>query len=107
MSLRELFRSGQRVGGGLTRELYYWAGEASIEIVRLGWSSTVSGMSHRSRVFTAGVVHYGTITLQGSARVFLRKKKEKITNTESTVHAKIRIQQASGYCRSAHATIKC
>ena len=29
MSLRELFRSGQRVGGGLTRELYYWAGAAS------------------------------------------------------------------------------
>ena len=30
-------------------------GGSSIEIVRLGWSSTVSGMSHRSRVFTAGV----------------------------------------------------
>ena len=54
-------------------------GGSSIEIVRLGWSSTVSGMSHRSRVFTAGVVHYGTVTLQGSARVFLRKNKEKQT----------------------------
>ena len=66
----------------------------------------MSGMSHRSRVFTAGVVHYGTITLQGSARVFLRKKKEKLTSTESTVHATIRIQQPSGYSRSAHATIE-
>ena len=37
----------------------------------------MSGMSHRSRVFTAGVVHYGTITLQGSARVFFEKKERK------------------------------
>ena len=29
MSLRELFRPGQRVGGGLTRGLYCWAGAAS------------------------------------------------------------------------------
>ena len=62
-------------------------GGSSIEIVRLGWSSTVSGMSHRKRVFIAGVVHYGTITLQGSARVFLRKNKEKNKHREhSTCH---------------------
>ena len=61
-------------------------GGSSIEIVRLGWSSTVSGMSLRSRVFTAGVVHCGTSTLQGSARVFLREK-EKTKKQKQTQRA--------------------
>ena len=50
---------------------------SSIEIVRLGSSSTVSGMSHRNRVFAAGVVRCSTSTLQGSSHVFFSEEKER------------------------------
>ena len=57
-------------------------GWSSIEIVLLGWTSTVVGStvvgrSKHNRVFTAVVVHCGTSTLQQHRPWFLRRKKKK------------------------------
>ena len=105
MSLRELFRSGQRVGGGLTRELYYWAGAASN---LYGWAGAALCLVCPTAVECSllELCIMAPSHCKAPPVFFPRKKKEKRTSTESTVHATIRIQQPSGYSRSANATIE-
>ena len=55
-------------------------------MVLLGWSSTVLGTSNHTRVFTAVVVHCGTITLQQHRPCFSEKRKKKKRQTQRAPH---------------------
>ena len=76
-------------------------GWSSIEIVLLGWGSTVAGRSNHSRVLTAVVVHCGSSTLQQHRPWFLRKKKKKKKQTQRVQH----MPQFDEYSSSSTTTV--